>query len=53
VRHLLATDEPTGRRLLTLHNVGWMLRFVDRMRQAIEDQRFEAFRRSVHETWGT
>ena len=33
VRHLLATDEPTGRRLLTLHNVGWLLRFVDRMRQ--------------------
>lgn len=52
VRHLLATDEPTGRRLLTLHNVGWLLRFVERMRQAIEDQRFDAFRRSVHETWG-
>ncbi len=52
VRHLLATDEPTGRRLLTLHNVGWLLRFVDRMRQSIEDRRFDTFRRSVHDTWG-
>jgi queuine tRNA-ribosyltransferase len=53
VRHLLATDEPTGRRLLTLHNVGWLVGFVERMRAAIEEQRFEAFRRSVHDTWGT
>ena len=52
VRHLLATDEPTGRRLLTLHNVGWLLRFVERMRLSIEEQRFAAFRRAVHETWG-
>ena len=51
VRHLLSTDEPTGRRLLTLHNVGWLLRFVDRMRTSIESGRFEAFRASVRTTW--
>ncbi len=51
VRHLLSTDEPTGRRLLTLHNVGWLLRFVDRMRTSIVDGTFEAFRAAVRTTW--
>ena len=51
VRHLLTTDEPTGRRLLTLHNIGWLLRFVDRMRTSIEQGAFEAFRADVRTTW--
>ena len=51
VRHLLTTDEPTARRLLTLHNVGWLLRFVDRMRASIEQGTFEAFRADVRATW--
>jgi queuine tRNA-ribosyltransferase len=51
VRHLLATDEPTARRLLTLHNVGWLLRFVERMRASIEGGRFEAFRADARATW--
>jgi queuine tRNA-ribosyltransferase len=51
VRHLLSTDEPTGRRLLTLHNVGWLLRFVERMRTAIEKGRFEAFRAAARTAW--
>ncbi len=52
-RHLLTTAEPTGRRLLTLHNVGWLLRFVDRMRESIGTGTFEAFRADVHRTWGS
>ena len=51
VRHLLTTDEPTARRLLTLHNVAWLLRFVDRMRASIEQGAFEAFRADVRATW--
>ncbi len=51
VRHLLATDEPTGRRLLTIHNIGWLLRFVERMRISIEHGAFEAFRADVRRTW--
>ncbi|MDP6932242.1 MAG: tRNA guanosine(34) transglycosylase Tgt, partial [Myxococcota bacterium] len=43
LRHLLLTDEPTGRRLLTLHNLSWLLDFVDRLRSAIREGRFEAF----------
>ncbi len=51
VRHLLTTDEPTARRLLTLHNIGWLLRFVDRMRASIEQGAFEAFRADARATW--
>ena len=51
VRHLLATDEPTGPRLLTIHNIGWLLRFVERMRSSIEQGAFEAFRADVRRTW--
>ncbi len=51
VRHLLTTDEPTGRRLLTIHNIGWLLRFVERMRSSIEQGGFEAFRAEVRTRW--
>ncbi len=30
LRHLFATGEPTASRLLTLHNVAWTLRLLDR-----------------------
>ena len=52
LRHLLMTDEPTARRLLTLHNLAWLLDFVDRLRAAIEQGRFEAFRTETLAVWG-
>ena len=52
LRHLLLTDEPTGRRLLTLHNLSWLLDFVDRLRSAIREGRFEAFRAETLAVWG-
>ncbi|HAQ23350.1 MAG TPA: tRNA guanosine(34) transglycosylase Tgt [Acidimicrobiaceae bacterium] len=52
LRHLLMTDEPTGRRLLTLHNLAWLLAFVDRLREAIESGNFEAFRARTLQVWG-
>jgi queuine tRNA-ribosyltransferase len=36
VRHLLQVGEPTGGRLLTLHNLHWMLALFDRVREAID-----------------
>ena len=35
LRHLLRVQEPTAARLLTLHNVRWLLALVDRARSAI------------------
>lgn len=52
LRHLLATKEPTAARILTLHNVAWLLRFMEQMSLAIEAQRFEIFRSRVHDAWG-
>jgi queuine tRNA-ribosyltransferase len=35
LRHLLLVDEPTAPRLMTIHNVHWTLRLVERIRAAI------------------
>lgn len=51
LRHLLQVKEPTGARLLTMHNLWWLLRFVDDMRRSIAEERFEAFAADVHELW--
>ena len=52
LRHLLSVREPTGARLVTLHNTAWMLDFVARMGEAIRSGRFEAFRKRTVEVWG-
>ncbi|HCV36660.1 MAG TPA: tRNA guanosine(34) transglycosylase Tgt [Acidimicrobiaceae bacterium] len=52
LRHLLMTDEPTGRRLLSLHNLAWLLGFVDRLRSSISEGRFAQFRAETLEVWG-
>ena len=51
LRHLLQVKEPTAARLLTLHNLHWLLTFVDDMRAAIAEGRFDAFAAEVHEIW--
>jgi queuine tRNA-ribosyltransferase len=52
LRHLLSVREPTGPRLVTVHNVAWTLRFVEGMRAAIRKGRFEAFRHDTAKVWG-
>ncbi len=52
LRHLFVVGEPTAARLATLHNISWLLRFVEGIRTAVRDGRFEAFRRAVADVWG-
>ncbi len=52
LRHLLTTGELTAMRLLTLHNVAWLLRFVDRTRDAVRAGRLDAWRHEVLALWG-
>ena len=53
VRHLLAAGEILGVRLLTIHNVHRLLRFMEEMRAAIRDGRFDEWRAAVRvETQG-
>jgi queuine tRNA-ribosyltransferase len=51
LRHLLQTGEPTGGRILTLHNLAWLARLTQRMREAISDGRFEELRRETWAVW--
>ena len=44
IRHLVRADEIFGLRLLTLHNLRYLQRFMAAMRQAILDDRFSEFR---------
>ena len=45
IRHLMKAGEITGGRLATIHNLRYLLRLMERIRQAIEEDRFEEFRR--------
>jgi queuine tRNA-ribosyltransferase len=52
LRHLLTVDEPTAPRLLTLHNVAWLLSLVDRMRAAILSGSLGSLRQDLLAVWG-
>jgi queuine tRNA-ribosyltransferase len=51
LRHLLTVQEPTGARLLTVHNLAWLLGFVRDMRAAIVAGRFAGFRADTLAVW--
>jgi queuine tRNA-ribosyltransferase len=52
LRHLLSVREPTGPRLVTVHNVAWTLRFVEAIRDAVRAGRLAAFRQDTTAVWG-
>ncbi|MEZ5141922.1 MAG: tRNA guanosine(34) transglycosylase Tgt [Acidimicrobiales bacterium] len=51
LRHLLQVQEPTAARLLTLHNVAWLLELVTRARLAVAEGRLAALRAEIAERW--
>jgi len=53
LRHLLQVGEPGARRLLTLHNVAWLLGLVGRARDAITTGTLSSLRREVSTVWGS
>jgi queuine tRNA-ribosyltransferase len=52
LRHLFKVGEPTASRLVSVHNVAWTIAFMDRMRAAIADGRFQPLRTEVLRIWG-
>jgi queuine tRNA-ribosyltransferase len=52
LRHLLVVGEPTAGRLLSLHNLAWLLRFADSMRAAVIEGRLDRLRAETREVWG-
>ena len=51
LRHLLRTQEPTAARLLTIHNVGWLLGLVRRAQAAISDGTLASLQAEVAAAW--
>src|SRR5262249_50234272 len=51
VRHLLAVDEPAGGRLLTLHNLSWMMGLFERIRESVRSGSFAQLGESVGARW--
>ncbi len=52
LRHLLSVGEPTAWRLLTLHNLTYVLDLMDQARDAIARGELDALRARTAERWG-
>lgn len=48
VRHLIKAGEITGGRLLSIHNLRFLIRLMERIRQAIAEDRFLDFRKEFY-----
>lgn len=51
IRHLIKAGEMLAAQLITLHNVRYTIRFMERMRQAIAEDRFAEFRDVFWRGW--
>ena len=51
LRHLQMTGEPGSARLVTIHNVSWILALVDRLRTAVEAGTLATLRAELAEVW--
>ena len=52
LRHLLMVNEPTVARLATIHNVHWLLRLMERTREAVVAGTLATVRADVAAAWG-
>ncbi len=53
IRHLLNMKEITGVRLMSYHNVYFYVRLMERIRAAIEEDRYAAFQKDFLTTYGS
>ena len=51
LRHLLMVKEPTAARILTLHNLAWLLRLMEQARRAIADGSLARLHQKIAQTW--
>jgi queuine tRNA-ribosyltransferase len=51
LRHLFQVREITAMRVVTLHNLWWLFRLVERMREAIRQGTFDTLRRDLLQVW--
>lgn len=51
IRHLINTKEITGLRLNSFHNVYFMIKFMDKIREAILNNNFKNFKKEMENEW--
>jgi queuine tRNA-ribosyltransferase len=51
LRHLFSVNEPTAGRLVTIHNVAWLLALVERARLAISSGTLSQLRQEIAAIW--
>ena len=51
LRHLLMVKEPTAARIITLHNLAWLLRFMEQARRAIADGSLARLHQEIAQAW--
>lgn len=52
LRHLYRSDELLGKRLMSIHNLRFLIKIVEGARVAIEEDRFQDYAQKVLETYG-
>ncbi len=52
LRHLYVSDELLGKRLLTIHNVRFLISFMEKLREAIKEDKFLEFKEQYYEMFG-
>lgn len=52
LRHLYRSDELLGKRLMSIHNLRFLIKIVEGARIAIEEDRFQDYAQKVLETYG-
>ena len=51
LRHLFINDEILGLRLATYHNLYFIFRLIDKIRESIQEERFSDFRKKFYERY--
>jgi len=52
LRHLIKADEILGQKLLSIHNIKFLLNLMENIRNAIREDRFLEFKREIYEKYG-
>ena len=52
LRHLIRTNEGLGMRLLSIHNLRYLLKLMEDIREAIKEDRLLELRDEVYEAYG-
>ena len=53
IRHLISVDEMLGGRLISIHNIRFLIKLTEEIREAIKEDRFLDYKRSFIEKYNS